>query len=79
MNIRISSLYLSICQDYVKRQTRFVSRQPAQVILSNIEAVAESLSLKVHTRNYKVCLVLIHLQIFYNYSSSKIIIFTFVL
>ncbi|KAH9761790.1 CBL-interacting serine/threonine-protein kinase 24 [Citrus sinensis] len=41
-------------QDYVKRQTRFVSRQPAQVILSNIEAVAESLSLKVHTRNYKV-------------------------
>ncbi|KAK9211299.1 hypothetical protein WN943_000673 [Citrus x changshan-huyou] len=40
-------------QDYVKRQTRFVSRQPAQVILSNIEAVAESLSLKVHTRNYK--------------------------
>lgn len=61
MNIKISSLYLSICQDYVKRQTRFVSRQPAQVILSNIEAVAESLSLKVHTRNYKVCLVLIHL------------------
>ncbi|XP_044463769.1 CBL-interacting serine/threonine-protein kinase 24-like isoform X2 [Mangifera indica] len=41
-------------QDYVKRQTRFVSRQPANVIISNIEAVAESLSLKVHSRNYKI-------------------------
>lgn len=40
-------------QDYVKRQTRFVSRKPAQVIISTIEAVAESMSLKVHTRNYK--------------------------
>ncbi|KAJ0030227.1 hypothetical protein Pint_13007 [Pistacia integerrima] len=41
-------------QDYVKRQTRFVSRQPAKVIISNVEAVAESLSLKVHSRNYKI-------------------------
>ncbi|KAM2095098.1 hypothetical protein ACFX1R_018951 [Malus domestica] len=40
-------------QDYVNRQTRFVSRKPAQVIISNVEAVAESMSLKVHTRNYK--------------------------
>lgn len=40
-------------QDYVKRQTRFVSRKPAKVIISTIEAVAESMSLKVHTRNYK--------------------------
>ncbi|GFZ20867.1 protein kinase superfamily protein [Actinidia rufa] len=40
-------------QDYVKRQTRFVSRQPANVIISTIEAVAESMGLKVHTRNYK--------------------------
>ncbi|XP_059637952.1 CBL-interacting serine/threonine-protein kinase 24-like [Cornus florida] len=40
-------------QDYVKRQTRFVSRQPAKIIISTIEAVAESMSLKVHTRNYK--------------------------
>ncbi|XWS17136.1 hypothetical protein CRYUN_Cryun33cG0042600 [Craigia yunnanensis] len=40
-------------QDYVKRQTRFVSRKPAKVIISSVEAVAESMSLKVHTRNYK--------------------------
>lgn len=40
-------------QDHVKRQTRFVSREPAKVIISSIEAVAESMSLKVHTRNYK--------------------------
>ncbi|KAL5769009.1 hypothetical protein ACOSP7_015566 [Xanthoceras sorbifolium] len=40
-------------QDYVKRQTRFVSREPAKVIISNIEAVAESMRLKVHTRNFK--------------------------
>lgn len=41
-------------QDYVKRQTRFVSRKPATVIISSIEAVAESMSLKVHSRNYKM-------------------------
>lgn len=40
-------------QDYVKRQTRFVSREPAKVIISTIEAVAESMNLKVHTRHYK--------------------------
>lgn len=38
----------------MKRQTRFVSRKPARVIISTIEAVAESMGLKVHTRNYKV-------------------------
>jgi hypothetical protein len=43
-------------QDYVKRQTRFVSRKPAKVIISSIEAVAESMGLKVHSRNYKVSL-----------------------
>ncbi|XP_020592666.1 CBL-interacting protein kinase 24 isoform X2 [Phalaenopsis equestris] len=41
-------------QDYVKRQTRFVSRHPAKTIIANIEAVAESESLKVHSRNYKM-------------------------
>ncbi|GAU37046.1 hypothetical protein TSUD_207520, partial [Trifolium subterraneum] len=41
-------------QDYVKRQTRFVSRKPAKVIISSIEAVAESMGLKVHSRNYKM-------------------------
>ncbi|XP_059287272.1 CBL-interacting serine/threonine-protein kinase 24-like [Lycium ferocissimum] len=41
-------------QDYVKRQTRFVSRQPANIIISSIEAAAESMDLKVHTHNYKI-------------------------
>lgn len=45
---------LSFLQDYVKRQTRFVSCKPANVITSSIEAVAESMGLKVHSRNYKV-------------------------
>ena len=45
---------LFLWQDYVKRQTRFVSRKPARVIISSVEAVAESIGLKVHTRNYKV-------------------------
>ncbi|GMJ07494.1 CBL-INTERACTING PROTEIN KINASE 24, SNF1-RELATED PROTEIN KINASE 3.11, SALT OVERLY SENSITIVE 2 [Hibiscus trionum] len=40
-------------QDYVKRQTRFVSRKPPRAIISSVEAVAESMGLKVHTRNYK--------------------------
>lgn len=40
-------------QDFVKRQTRFVSRKPAKILISSIEAVAESMGLKVHTRNYK--------------------------
>ncbi|GAB2289205.1 Son of sevenless 2 [Dionaea muscipula] len=40
-------------QDYVKRQTRFVSRHPAKVIISTIETVGESMGLKVHTRSYK--------------------------
>lgn len=41
-------------QDYIKRQTRFVSREPAKTIISTIEAVAESMGLKVHSRNYKM-------------------------
>ncbi|KAG6621560.1 hypothetical protein I3842_Q020000 [Carya illinoinensis] len=41
-------------QDYVKRQTRFVSRKPAKFITSTIEAVAESMNLKVHTHNFKI-------------------------
>ncbi|KAL8129587.1 hypothetical protein V2J09_018742 [Rumex salicifolius] len=40
-------------QDTVKRQTRFVSREPARIIISTVETVAESMNLKVHTRNYK--------------------------
>ena len=45
-------------KDHVKRQTRFVSRKPAKVIISAIESVAESMNLKFHTRNYKVELVI---------------------
>lgn len=44
----------NLWKDYMERQTRFVSRQPAKVIISMVEAVAESLGLKVHTRHYKV-------------------------
>lgn len=39
-------------QDYVKRQTRFVSREAPKVIISTIETVALSMGLKVHARNY---------------------------
>ncbi|KAF3775966.1 CBL-interacting protein kinase 24 [Nymphaea thermarum] len=41
-------------QDYVKRQTRFVSREPAKVIISTLETVGESMGLKVRARNYKM-------------------------
>ncbi|VFQ77196.1 unnamed protein product [Cuscuta campestris] len=40
-------------KDFVKRQTRFVSREPAKDIVSTIEAGAESMGLKVYTRNFK--------------------------
>ncbi|KAK8913560.1 CBL-interacting protein kinase 24 [Platanthera zijinensis] len=41
-------------QDYIRRQTRFVSRHPAKNIIANIEEVAESVRLKVHSHNYKM-------------------------
>ncbi|EHA8590347.1 putative CBL-interacting protein kinase 24 [Cocos nucifera] len=44
-------------QDCVKRQTRFVSRHPARTIIATIEAVAESMGLKVHSQNYKTCIL----------------------
>lgn len=50
--LNLSSLF-DRRQDYVKRQTRFVSREPANVIIGAIEVAAESMGLKVHTRNYK--------------------------
>uniref|UniRef100_A0A804R3Q9 non-specific serine/threonine protein kinase n=1 Tax=Zea mays TaxID=4577 RepID=A0A804R3Q9_MAIZE len=40
--------------EFVKRQTRFVSRKPAKTVVATIEVVAESMGLKVHSRNYKV-------------------------
>ncbi|KAF8034457.1 hypothetical protein BT93_C0691 [Corymbia citriodora subsp. variegata] len=50
--LNLSSLF-DRQQDFIKRQTRFVSRKPAKVIISSIEAVAGSMGLKVHTRNFK--------------------------
>ncbi|KAL6603851.1 hypothetical protein ACP70R_044212 [Stipagrostis hirtigluma subsp. patula] len=41
-------------QEFVKRQTRFVSRKPAKTIVATIETVAESMGLKVHSQNYKL-------------------------
>ncbi|KAL6839486.1 hypothetical protein ACP4OV_030756 [Aristida adscensionis] len=41
-------------QEFVKRQTRFVSRKPAKTIVATIEIVAESMGLKVHSQNYKL-------------------------
>ncbi|CAH9131321.1 unnamed protein product [Cuscuta epithymum] len=40
-------------QDFVKRQTRFVSREPAKVIICAIEVAARSMGLKFHSSNYK--------------------------
>ncbi|KAI3781922.1 hypothetical protein L2E82_11950 [Cichorium intybus] len=40
-------------QDHVRRQTRFVSRQPPKDIISAITVVAELLGFKVITRGYK--------------------------
>ncbi|ONK66731.1 uncharacterized protein A4U43_C06F11370 [Asparagus officinalis] len=41
-------------QDYVKRQTRFVSRYPARKIVAAIQEVAVTMALKVQSRNYKI-------------------------
>ncbi|XP_058081478.1 CBL-interacting serine/threonine-protein kinase 8-like isoform X2 [Magnolia sinica] len=41
-------------EDYVKHQTRFVSKKPAKVVLSSMEVVAQSMGYKTHIRNYKM-------------------------
>ncbi|XP_078428010.1 protein kinase superfamily protein isoform X2 [Wolffia australiana] len=41
-------------QDCIKRQTRFVSCKPASIITSSIKVVAESMGMKVHSRNFKM-------------------------
>nr|QSH71625.1 CBL-interacting protein kinase [Hedychium coronarium] len=42
-------------QDFVKRQTRFISRQPANTIVATLEAVAASIGLKkVHSQKFKM-------------------------
>nr|ACF22742.1 CBL interacting serine/threonine kinase [Brachypodium distachyon] len=45
---------LSQHQEYVKRQTRFVSRKPARTIAATIQVVADSMGIKVHSYNYKI-------------------------
>ncbi|XP_062229186.1 CBL-interacting protein kinase 24-like [Phragmites australis] len=41
-------------QEFIKRQTRFVSRKPAKTIVATIEVVSTSMGLKVHSQNYKL-------------------------
>ncbi|KAJ6709626.1 NON-SPECIFIC SERINE/THREONINE PROTEIN KINASE [Salix koriyanagi] len=41
-------------QDSLKHQTRFVSKKPANVILSSMEVVAQSMGFKTHIRNFKM-------------------------
>ncbi|KAM3212587.1 hypothetical protein ACQJBY_065567 [Aegilops geniculata] len=51
--LNLSSLF-DRQQEYVKRQTRFVSRKPAKTIAATIEGAADSMGLKVHSQNYKI-------------------------
>ncbi|KAG8045063.1 hypothetical protein GUJ93_ZPchr0008g12009 [Zizania palustris] len=41
-------------QDYDKLQSRFLSCKPANVIMSTMEVVAQSMGFKTHIRNYKM-------------------------
>eukprot|EP00252_Welwitschia_mirabilis_P021845 TRINITY_DN571_c1_g2_i1.p1 TRINITY_DN571_c1_g2~~TRINITY_DN571_c1_g2_i1.p1 ORF type:complete len:451 (-),score=83.75 TRINITY_DN571_c1_g2_i1:231-1583(-) len=41
-------------QDHVKRQTRFISREPAKVIISRMESAIESMGFKINVNNYKM-------------------------
>ncbi|PSS19684.1 CBL-interacting serine/threonine-protein kinase [Actinidia chinensis var. chinensis] len=41
-------------EDSANHQTRFVCRKPAQVVLSTMEVVAQSMGFKTHIRNYKM-------------------------
>ncbi|XP_024972333.1 CBL-interacting serine/threonine-protein kinase 8 isoform X1 [Cynara cardunculus var. scolymus] len=41
-------------QDSVKHITRFVSQNPAKIVLSSMEVVAQSMGFKTHIRNYKM-------------------------
>uniref|UniRef100_A0A0D9V1S3 non-specific serine/threonine protein kinase n=1 Tax=Leersia perrieri TaxID=77586 RepID=A0A0D9V1S3_9ORYZ len=41
-------------QDYDKLQSRFLSRKPANIIMSSMEVVAQSMGFKTHIRNYKM-------------------------
>ncbi|KAF8404758.1 hypothetical protein HHK36_009647 [Tetracentron sinense] len=41
-------------QDSMNHQTRFVSQKPANLVLSSMEVVAQSMGFKTHIRNYKM-------------------------
>ncbi|XP_076926985.1 CBL-interacting serine/threonine-protein kinase 8-like [Bidens hawaiensis] len=41
-------------QDSVKHITRFVSQKPANIVLSSMEVVSQSIGFKTHIRNYKM-------------------------
>lgn len=41
-------------QDHVKRQTRFISKKPAKVIISKLESAVESMGFKIQVYNYKM-------------------------
>lgn len=41
-------------QDYVKRQTRYISKCPAREIMERMEAAAKSMDFQVQTRGYKM-------------------------
>jgi hypothetical protein len=41
-------------KDSMKHQTRFISHKPANVVLSSMEVVSQSMGFKTHIRNYKV-------------------------
>ncbi|CAG7887512.1 unnamed protein product [Brassica rapa] len=41
-------------KDSMKHQTRFISHKPANVVLSSMEVVSQSMGFKTHIRNYKM-------------------------
>uniref|UniRef100_A0A1J3I6W6 non-specific serine/threonine protein kinase n=1 Tax=Noccaea caerulescens TaxID=107243 RepID=A0A1J3I6W6_NOCCA len=41
-------------KDSMKHQTRFISHRPANVVLSSMEVVSQSMGFKTHIRNYKM-------------------------
>ncbi|PSS17329.1 CBL-interacting serine/threonine-protein kinase [Actinidia chinensis var. chinensis] len=51
--LNLSSLF-DRRQDSANHQTRFVCQKPAQVVLSTMEVVAQSMGFKTHIRNYKM-------------------------
>ncbi|KAJ3695671.1 hypothetical protein LUZ60_001048 [Juncus effusus] len=51
--LNLSSLF-DRREDFSKYPARFVSKKPAQVILSTLEVIAQSMGFKTHIRNFKM-------------------------